>query len=143
MHLGAYSFILQAYYVEQWANSFVFHLRVSDVNLWSDHLHHPVPTGSAASSGSSPPPPRWALSHPYPARALRRRQVRCRPPPPRPRRFFQITARYGSGSMVPGKHYDNAFLRPFEGGPIVTSAASSPLSESGPDTRLFEQGEED
>lgn len=38
MHLGPYSFILQAYYVEQWANNSVFHLRVSDVNLWWDHI---------------------------------------------------------------------------------------------------------
>jgi hypothetical protein len=38
MHMGAYSFILQAHYVEQWANNFVFHLRVSDVNLWWDHI---------------------------------------------------------------------------------------------------------
>jgi hypothetical protein len=38
MHLGAYSFIPLAYHVEQWANNFIFHLRVSDVNLWWDHL---------------------------------------------------------------------------------------------------------
>lgn len=38
MHLGAYSFILQDYYVEQWANNFVFHMRVSDVNRWWDHI---------------------------------------------------------------------------------------------------------
>lgn len=34
MHLGEYSFILQDYYVEEWANNMVFHMRVSDVNLW-------------------------------------------------------------------------------------------------------------
>jgi hypothetical protein len=38
MHLGAYSFILQNYYVEQWTDNFVFHLRVSDVNLWWDRI---------------------------------------------------------------------------------------------------------
>ena len=38
MHLDAYSFILQNYYVEQWAQNFVFHLRVSDVNLWWDRI---------------------------------------------------------------------------------------------------------
>jgi hypothetical protein len=38
MHLGAYSFILQNYYVEAWANNFVFHMRVSDVNLWWDRI---------------------------------------------------------------------------------------------------------
>jgi catechol 2,3-dioxygenase-like lactoylglutathione lyase family enzyme len=38
MHLGAYSFILQDYYVEQWANNLVFHMRVSDVNLWWNRI---------------------------------------------------------------------------------------------------------
>jgi catechol 2,3-dioxygenase-like lactoylglutathione lyase family enzyme len=34
MHLGTYSFILQNYYVEAWADNFVMHLRVSNVRLW-------------------------------------------------------------------------------------------------------------
>jgi catechol 2,3-dioxygenase-like lactoylglutathione lyase family enzyme len=38
MHLAAYSFILQNYYVEQWANNFVIHMRVSDVNRWWDRI---------------------------------------------------------------------------------------------------------
>jgi hypothetical protein len=38
MHLGAYSFILQRYYVQQWADNFVMHMRVSDVSLWWDHI---------------------------------------------------------------------------------------------------------
>lgn len=38
MHLGAYSFILQDYYVEQWANNFVMHMRVANVNLWWDRI---------------------------------------------------------------------------------------------------------
>ncbi|HEX4807892.1 MAG TPA: hypothetical protein VH325_03130 [Bryobacteraceae bacterium] len=38
MHLGAFSFILQNYYAEQWANNFVMHMRVSDVNLWWDRI---------------------------------------------------------------------------------------------------------
>jgi hypothetical protein len=38
MHLGTYSFILQNYYVEAWADNFVTHLRVSDVRLWWDHI---------------------------------------------------------------------------------------------------------
>lgn len=38
MHLGQYSFILQDYYVEQWANNLVFHMRVSDVNRWWNHI---------------------------------------------------------------------------------------------------------
>ena len=38
MHLGVFSFILQDYYVEPWANNFVFHVRVSDVNLWWNRI---------------------------------------------------------------------------------------------------------
>ncbi len=38
MHLAAYSFILQDYYVAAWADNFVMHLRVSDVRLWWDHI---------------------------------------------------------------------------------------------------------
>ncbi len=38
MHLGLYSFILQDYYVQQWADNFVMHMRVSDVRLWWDHI---------------------------------------------------------------------------------------------------------
>ncbi len=38
MRLGAYSFLLQNYYVEQWANNFVMHMRVSDVNLWWERI---------------------------------------------------------------------------------------------------------
>jgi hypothetical protein len=38
MHLGTYSFILQNYYVEPWANNFVMHIRVSDVNPWWDRI---------------------------------------------------------------------------------------------------------
>jgi hypothetical protein len=38
MHLGSQSFILQAYYVQQWADNFVMHLHVSDVGLWWNHI---------------------------------------------------------------------------------------------------------
>jgi hypothetical protein len=38
MRLGAYSFILQDYWVEQWANNFVFHMHVSDLNVWWDRI---------------------------------------------------------------------------------------------------------
>jgi hypothetical protein len=40
MQLGAFSFILQDYYVRDWADNFVVHLAVSDVNLWWDHIVH-------------------------------------------------------------------------------------------------------
>ena len=38
MQLGAFSFILQAYYVQQWAGNFVMHMRVSDVKRWWEHI---------------------------------------------------------------------------------------------------------
>lgn len=38
MHFGAFSFILQDYYVEQWACNFVMHVRVSDVHAWWDRI---------------------------------------------------------------------------------------------------------
>jgi hypothetical protein len=38
MQLGTCSFILQAYYVREWAENCVVHLTVSDVSLWWDHI---------------------------------------------------------------------------------------------------------
>jgi hypothetical protein len=38
MRLGDYSFILQNYYVQQWADNFVIHMRVTDVRLWWEHI---------------------------------------------------------------------------------------------------------
>jgi catechol 2,3-dioxygenase-like lactoylglutathione lyase family enzyme len=38
MRLGVFSFILQNYYVREWADNFVIHLTVSDVSLWWNHI---------------------------------------------------------------------------------------------------------
>src|SRR5580704_9618183 len=38
MQLGAFSFILQDFYVREWADNFVVHVTVSDVGLWWDHI---------------------------------------------------------------------------------------------------------
>lgn len=38
MYLGEFSFLLQNYYVEDWANNFVIHVRVSDVEIWWDRI---------------------------------------------------------------------------------------------------------
>jgi hypothetical protein len=38
MRLGAFSFLLQDYYVPQWADNFVVHLLVTDVRHWWDHI---------------------------------------------------------------------------------------------------------
>src|SRR5262249_42203760 len=36
MQLGVFSFILQPYYVREWADNFAVHVTVSDVGLWWD-----------------------------------------------------------------------------------------------------------
>jgi hypothetical protein len=38
MQLGMFSFILQDYYVREWADNFMVHVTVSDVGLWWDHI---------------------------------------------------------------------------------------------------------
>jgi catechol 2,3-dioxygenase-like lactoylglutathione lyase family enzyme len=38
MQLGGFSFILQDYYVREWADNFVLHVTVSDIGLWWDHI---------------------------------------------------------------------------------------------------------
>ncbi len=38
MRLGVFSFILQDYYVREWAENCVVHVTVSDLKLWWDHI---------------------------------------------------------------------------------------------------------
>jgi hypothetical protein len=38
MHLGLHSFLLQDYYVEEWAGNFVMHMLVDDLDAWWEHL---------------------------------------------------------------------------------------------------------
>jgi hypothetical protein len=38
MQLGTFSFILQDYYVQDWANNFVMHVRVTDLDRWWQHI---------------------------------------------------------------------------------------------------------
>jgi uncharacterized glyoxalase superfamily protein PhnB len=38
MHLGSHSFLLQDYYVEVWAENFVMHMMVDDLDAWWEHL---------------------------------------------------------------------------------------------------------
>jgi hypothetical protein len=38
MSLGAFSFLLQDYYVREWADNLVMHMRVADVTLWWNHI---------------------------------------------------------------------------------------------------------
>ena len=38
MHLGPHSFLLQNYYVEDWAGNFMMHMMVNDLDAWWEHL---------------------------------------------------------------------------------------------------------
>jgi hypothetical protein len=38
MHIGPHSFLLQNHYVAQWADNFVMHMLVDDVDRWWIHL---------------------------------------------------------------------------------------------------------
>src|SRR5262245_56288890 len=38
MHLGPYSFLLQDYYVEDWAGNFMMHALVTDLDAWWTHI---------------------------------------------------------------------------------------------------------
>jgi len=38
MQLGTFSFILQDYYVEDWANNFVLHVLVTELDQWWQHI---------------------------------------------------------------------------------------------------------
>jgi hypothetical protein len=61
MQLGGFSFILQAYYVREWADNFVVHVTVSDVGLWWDHI---VSLGLSARYGvkiQAPQSQGWAV----------------------------------------------------------------------------------
>src|SRR5215471_3488259 len=61
MHLGAYSFILQNYYVEAWADNFVMHMRVSDVRLWWDHILGLDLAGRYAIKTKAPQMEEWGM----------------------------------------------------------------------------------
>jgi hypothetical protein len=38
MRIGVFRFLLQDYYVKDWADNFAIHLLVSDVDAWWDHI---------------------------------------------------------------------------------------------------------
>jgi hypothetical protein len=61
MQLGAFSFILQAYYVQQWADNFVMHMRVSDVKLWWDHINRLDLASRYAVKTQAPQMEHWGL----------------------------------------------------------------------------------
>lgn len=52
MQLGVFSFILQDYYVREWADNFVVHVTVSDVGAWWDR--EPQPSCALWRQGTRP-----------------------------------------------------------------------------------------
>jgi hypothetical protein len=61
MHLGAYSFILQDYYVEEWANNFVMHVSVSDLDHWWKHICALDLTARYGVKAAAPKPESWGM----------------------------------------------------------------------------------
>jgi hypothetical protein len=66
LSLGAHAFLLQGYYVKEWAENTVMHVLVNDVHAWWKHINS---LDLAKQFGVSPPaPPRiepWGLTVAY------------------------------------------------------------------------------
>jgi hypothetical protein len=62
MYVGEYSFILQNYYVEQWADNFVMHMLVSDLDRWWSHICAlDLPSRYGVKSPTAPRQEEWGL----------------------------------------------------------------------------------
>lgn len=62
MRLGAYAFILQGYYVQQWADNGVMHMSVSDLGLWWKHIVSlDFPSRYGVKSPSAPQSEDWGV----------------------------------------------------------------------------------
>lgn len=62
MRLGGYAFILQGYYIQQWADNFVMHMSVSDLGLWWKHIVSlDLPSRYGVKSPSSPQSEDWGV----------------------------------------------------------------------------------
>ena len=61
MQLGVFSFILQAYYVREWADNFVVHVTVSDIGLWWDHIMSLDLPARYGVKIQAPEPQGWAM----------------------------------------------------------------------------------
>ena len=62
MRLGAYAFVLQGYYVQQWADNFVIHMSVSDLGLWWAHIVSlDLPSRYGVKSPSAPQSEDWGV----------------------------------------------------------------------------------
>lgn len=61
MHLGGFSFILQDYYVAEWADNLVFHVRVSDLRPWWARIVSRNLTSRYGVKATAPHPESWGL----------------------------------------------------------------------------------
>jgi len=61
MHFGEYSFILQDYYVEEWANNFVIHVSVADLDHWWKHICRLDLTSRYSVKVAEPKQERWGM----------------------------------------------------------------------------------
>ncbi len=66
MSLGTHAFLLQGYYVKEWADNMMMHVLVNNVQAWWQHIHS---LDLAGQFGISPPPPPrvepWGLTVAY------------------------------------------------------------------------------
>lgn len=61
MSIGRFSFILQSYYVKEWADNFVIHMRVSDVNAWWKRITSLDLVERYGINAKAPQPETWGL----------------------------------------------------------------------------------
>jgi hypothetical protein len=66
LHLGSYSFLLQDYYVEDWAGNFMMHMLVRDLDAWWEHIRGlDLATRYGVSEPKAPKLESWGLNVVY------------------------------------------------------------------------------
>jgi catechol 2,3-dioxygenase-like lactoylglutathione lyase family enzyme len=66
LHLGPHSFLLQDYYVEQWAANCMMHVFVADLGAWWQHIASlDLPARYGVEPPRPPKPESWGLTVAY------------------------------------------------------------------------------
>ena len=66
LHLGTYSFLLQNYYVAEWAGNFMMHVLVSDLDAWWEQIQAlDLPSRFSVPSPRPPKAESWGLTVAY------------------------------------------------------------------------------
>jgi catechol 2,3-dioxygenase-like lactoylglutathione lyase family enzyme len=66
LHLGAYSFLLQNYYVEDWAGNFMMHVLLEDLDAWWAQVEPLDLANRFGVTAPAPPKPQpWGLTVAY------------------------------------------------------------------------------